>query len=92
MLKPIARADFEKVLKKIQKDFEEKDRQQDYYKKFEREMKEYENNSRRDFFEMLVTKHTDLQKIYEKAENREEALRYCAGDSHRRTDYVMENS
>lgn len=68
LLKPIARADFEKVLKKIQKDFEEKDRQQDYYKKFEREMKEYENNSRRDFFEMLVTKHTDLQKIYEKAE------------------------
>ncbi|EFI88608.1 hypothetical protein AD09_0933 [Escherichia coli 1-176-05_S4_C2] len=33
-----------------------------------------------------------IQKIYEKAENREEALRYCAGDSHRRTDYVMENS
>ncbi|AAN42470.1 hypothetical protein SF5M90T_862 [Shigella flexneri 5a str. M90T] len=33
-----------------------------------------------------------IQNIYEKAENREEALRYCAGDSHRRTDYVMENS
>ncbi|EEC30712.1 conserved hypothetical protein [Escherichia coli O157:H7 str. TW14588] len=33
-----------------------------------------------------------IQNIYEKAENREEALRYYAGDSHRRTDYVMENS
>ena len=33
-----------------------------------------------------------IQNIYEKAENREEALRYCDGDSHRRVDYVMENS
>ncbi|ABE06368.1 hypothetical protein WLH_05037 [Escherichia coli O25b:H4] len=33
-----------------------------------------------------------IQNIYEKAENREEALRYCDGDSHRRADYVMENS
>lgn len=27
-----------------------------------------------------------IQNIYEKAENREEALRYCDGDSHRRAD------
>lgn len=32
-----------------------------------------------------------IQNIYEKAENREEALRYCDGDSHRRADYAMEN-
>lgn len=68
LLKPVAKAEFLSVLQKIQKDFEEKDKQQDYYEKFEREMKEYENNSRRDFFEMLVTEHSDLQKIYEKAE------------------------
>lgn len=69
LLKPIAKAEFIEVLDKIHKDFEKKDRQQDYYAKFEREMKEYEKNSRRDFFEMLVTEHTDLQKIYEKAEH-----------------------
>lgn len=68
LLKPIARTEFIKVLDKIHKDFEAKDKQQDYYAKFEQEMKEYEKNSRRDFFEMLVTEHTDLQKIYEKAE------------------------
>ena len=60
LLKPIAKADFVRVLQKIQKDFEEKGKQQDYYEKFEQEIKKYENHSRRDFFELLVTKHADL--------------------------------
>ena len=66
LLKPIARADFEKVLKKIQKDFEEKDRQQDYYKKFEREMKEYENNSRRDFLKCWLRNIRIFRKFMKK--------------------------
>ena len=68
LLKPIAKAEFVNVLQKIYQDFEEKGKQQDYYEKFEQEFKKYENHSRRDFFELLVTKHVDLQEIYEKAE------------------------
>lgn len=68
LLKPIAKADFVRVLQKIQKDFEEKGKQQDYYEKFEQEIKKYENHSRRDFFELLVTKHADLPEIYDRAE------------------------
>ena len=37
LLKPIAKADFVRVLQKIQKEFEEKGKQQDYYEKFEKE-------------------------------------------------------
>ena len=41
LLKPIAKADFVRVLQKIQKEFEEKWKQQDYYEKFEKEIKKY---------------------------------------------------
>lgn len=68
LLKPVSKADFIEVLMRVREKFEKEEEQQRYYEKFQNELKTYEKNSRRDFFESLVAEEKELQDIYEKAE------------------------
>lgn len=68
LLKPISRNSFLDVLKEIREKYEAEHAQKIYYEKFHNEMQEYEQHSRRDFFETLISGRVGLQKIYEKAE------------------------
>lgn len=71
LLKPITKTGFIEVLEEINEKYEKANEQKKYYEKFQIEMQEYEKNSRRDFFEMLVSGRGDLQKIYHRAEKLE---------------------
>lgn len=68
LLKPISKAEFLEVLQGIRSKYEKENAQKLYYQKFENEIKAYEKNAQRDFFELLVSEETDLQKIYEQAD------------------------
>lgn len=68
LLKPVSRQDFVDVLEKIRGRFEEENAQRDYYEKFEKDMQQYEQYSRRDFFEKLVSGNVGLNEIYRQAE------------------------
>ena len=68
LLKPVSKAAFLEVLESIRQKYEQENAQKIYYEKFHNEMQEYEKNSRRDFFENLVSGRCDLQKIYETAD------------------------
>ena len=63
LLKPIAKADFVRVLQKIQKDFEEKGKQQDYYEKFEQEIKKYENHSKNQTIDFSLLFGCDINDV-----------------------------
>lgn len=68
LLKPVSRQDFVGVLEKIRGRYEEENAQRNYYEKFEKDMQQYEQYSRRDFFEKLVSGHVGLNEIYGQAE------------------------
>ncbi|MBO5302729.1 MAG: response regulator [Lachnospiraceae bacterium] len=68
LLKPISKAEFIEVLQGIRAKYEKENAQKLYFEKFENEIKAYEKNAQRDFFELLVSEETDLQKIYEQAD------------------------
>lgn len=68
LLKPISKDEFLEVLEGIRSKYEKENEQKLYYQKFENEIKAYEKNAQRDFFELLVSEDVDLQKIYEQAD------------------------
>lgn len=68
LLKPISRNNFIEVLEDIRSKFETENAQKIYYEKFQSEIQAYEQHSRRDFFETLVSGNVNLKDIYEKAE------------------------
>ncbi|MFU0828521.1 MAG: Stage 0 sporulation A-like protein [Lachnoclostridium sp.] len=68
LLKPISRSNFIEVLKDIRTKYEAENEQKIYYEKFRNEIQEYEQYSRRDFFETLVSGHFSIEAIYEKAD------------------------
>lgn len=69
LLKPVTRNVFIEVLQGIRNKFEQEGQQKTYYEQFQREIQEYEKNSRRDFFEKMVSGICDLEELYERAEN-----------------------
>ncbi len=68
LLKPISRNSFIEVLEDIHAKYEAENAQKIYYEKFKSELQEYEQHSRRDFFEALISGQVNIQKIYELAE------------------------
>ncbi len=68
LLKPVTRNAFIEVLQEIKDKFRQEDEQKNYYEQFQREIQEYEKNSRRDFFEKMVSGVCDVGELYEKAE------------------------
>lgn len=68
LLKPVTKSAFLEVLQKIREKYVKEVEQKDYIEKFQNDIREYEKNTRRDFFEMLVSGKTELTAIYEKAE------------------------
>lgn len=68
LLKPITKSAFQEVLENLRKKYEKENEQKSYYEKFQNEIKEYEKNARRDFFELLVSDNQNIKKLYEKAE------------------------
>lgn len=71
LLKPVTKSAFIEVLEKIREKYEKEVEQKDYFEKFQNDIREYEKNTRRDFFEMLVSGKAELTEIYEKAEQLE---------------------
>lgn len=67
LLKPVSRQEFLGVLKKIRDCYDKENAQRIYYEEFEKEMRQYEQQSRRDFFEKLVSGKYSLNEIYEQA-------------------------
>ncbi len=68
LLKPVSRSAFIEVLEKIRGKYEKEIEQKDYIEKFQKDIREYEKNTRRDFFEMLVSGKAELADIYERAD------------------------
>jgi YesN/AraC family two-component response regulator len=67
LLKPITKATLLEVLTQLRTKLDTEQEQADYYQKFLREAQEYEQFSRRRFFEKLVSGRLAVQEIYEKA-------------------------
>lgn len=67
LLKPVTKSAFIEVLEKIREKYEKEVEQKDYFEKFQKDIREYEKNTRRDFFEMLVSGKAEPAEIYEKA-------------------------
>ena len=68
LLKPITRHALQKVLTEIREKIENERAQEDYLGKFKEEMLEYEQFSRRNFFEKVFEGHLSVQEIYEQAQ------------------------
>ncbi len=68
LLKPITRHALQKVLAEIREKIENERAQEDYLDKFKEEMLEYEQFSRRNFFEKVFEGHLSVQEIYEQAQ------------------------
>ena len=68
LLKPISKDEFLELLEGIRSKYKKENEQKLYYQKFENEIKAYEKNAQRDFFELLVSEDVDLQRIYEQAD------------------------
>lgn len=67
LLKPITKAALLEALTALRAKLDAAQEQADYYQKFLREAQEYEQFSRRRFFEKLVTGRLEVQEIYEQA-------------------------
>lgn len=68
LLKPITRATMQKVLLEIREKIETEQEQKNYLDKFKSEIHEYEQFSRRNFFEKLFAGQLSVQQIYEEAQ------------------------
>ena len=68
LLKPITKAMLIKTLNEVQEKVQAQREQENYLEKFRSEMQEYEQFSRRRFFEELVTGQLSVEEIYEKAD------------------------
>lgn len=71
LLKPVSRREFLEVLENIRTRYEEEYAQRVYYEKFKKEIQQYEQHSRRDFFEKLISGQCSLNEIYEQAEQQQ---------------------
>lgn len=68
LLKPISRSALQKVLQEIREKVEKEREQDNYRDKFKEDMQEYEQFSRRIFFEKMFEGHLSVQEIYEQAQ------------------------
>lgn len=68
LLKPITKASMIKALEQTRQKIQEEQEQKDYLRQYEKEIKKYENFSRRSFFEALVEGKLSVQDIYEQSE------------------------
>lgn len=68
MLKPISRAMLQKVLQEIREKIEGEREREHYQEKYKEDMQEYEQFSRRVFFEKVFEGHLSVQEIYEEAQ------------------------
>lgn len=68
LLKPITKAMLIKTLQEVQEKILHEQEQKDYLEKFRSEMQEYEQFSRRRFFEQLVAGALSVEEIYERAQ------------------------
>lgn len=68
LLKPITRSTMQKVLLEVREKIENEQAQKDYLEKFQSENHEYEQFSRRHFFERVFEGRLSAQEIYEEAE------------------------
>jgi two-component system response regulator YesN len=68
LLKPISKLEFIEVLQEIRTKCENENMKRTYYTRFKNEIQEYEQLSRRDFFNTLVSGQVNIRTIYEKAE------------------------
>lgn len=68
LLKPISRSALQKVLQEIREKIEEEREQNNYREKYKEDMQEYEQFSRRVFFEKVFEGHLSVQEIYEEAQ------------------------
>lgn len=68
LLKPITRSNLQKVLVEIREKIESEQEQSSYLDKFKKEMYEYEQFTRRNFFEKVLEGHLSAQEIYEEAQ------------------------
>ena len=67
LLKPVTRSALQKALVEIREKIRNERAQEDYLDKFKEEMLEYEQFSRRNFFEKVFEGHISVQEIYEGA-------------------------
>ncbi len=67
LLKPITKAALIKALGEVREKIQAEREQKNYLEKFRSEMQEYEQLSRRHFFEQIVSGQLSVEKIYEKA-------------------------
>lgn len=67
LLKPITKAMLIKTLSEVQEKIQNEREQENYLEKFRSEMQEYEQFSRRRFFEQIVAGQLSVKEIYEKA-------------------------
>lgn len=68
LLKPVTRSALQKALVEIREKIRNERAQEDYLDKFKEEMLEYEQFSRRNFFEKVFEGHISVQEIYEGAQ------------------------
>lgn len=68
LLKPITKMTLQKTLEEIREKIESERAQEDYLEKFKEEMLEYEQYSRRNFFEKVFEGQLSVQEIYEEAQ------------------------
>ena len=68
LLKPITKMNLQKALEEIREKIENERAQEDYLEKFKEEMLEYEQFSRRNFFEKVFEGQLSVQEIYEEAQ------------------------
>lgn len=68
LLKPITRSSLQKVLEEIRGKIENERAQENYLDQFKEEMLEYEQYSRRNFFEKVFEGQLSVQEIYEEAQ------------------------
>lgn len=68
LLKPVTKATMLAALEAVRKKIEEEREQNDYLRKFQQETQEYEQYSRRNFFERMVSGTLPVTALYEQAE------------------------
>ena len=68
LLKPVTKFTMQKVLQEIREKIEREQEQKNYLEKFREEMLEYEQLSRRNFFEKVFEGHLSVQQMYEEAQ------------------------
>lgn len=70
LLKPITRSSLLKALQEVREKFDQQEEQKNFLRKYQSEMKEYEQSFRRDFFEKVFEGQTSLAELYELASKR----------------------